>query len=31
MIYAYIRISTNLQDRDNQKYSILKFASGKKD
>ena len=26
MIYAYIRISTNVQDRENQKYSILKFA-----
>ena len=30
MIYAYIRISTNVQDRENQKYSILKFADENK-
>ena len=29
MIYAYIRISTNVQDRENQKYSILQFVNEK--
>ena len=30
MIYAYIRISTTVQDRENQKYSILKYADENK-
>ncbi|RII28375.1 MAG: resolvase [Geobacter sp.] len=29
-VYGYIRVSTNRQDGDNQRYSILEFANGKK-
>ena len=29
MIYAYLRVSTDKQDIDNQKYEILKFADSK--
>lgn len=30
MIYAYIRVSTRLQDTENQKFEILKYAHDKK-
>ena len=28
--YAYIRVSTDKQDLENQKYSILQYANNKK-
>ena len=30
MVYGYIRVSTDKQTVENQRYEILKYASGKK-